>query len=345
MARTPKPWFRKARNCWYVNIEGTRYNLGPDKDDAARQFHTLMADPAKRASHHPAPAVEQRDSLSVLAVLDFYLAWCQKNREPGTFEWAKRHVVSFLKTLASPKPQDMPYADLRPYHLLDWVDSHPGWGDNSRRGGIAAVQRAFRWAKRVGRIDSNPIADVDKPAAKRRETFLTQIQFDTLIAHFKPESRFRLLLEWMWHTGARPQEVVKIQTRHVHLAAKKVELPASEAKGKRRVRVILMNDAAVSIVQKTMKAKPDDFVFRCRNGKPWTKGSIVCRFFRLKERTGLAVCATMIRHGFCQRMLEAGHDHLTVAALLGHANGQMVSKVYSHISSNEGHLRKVIDGQ
>ena len=43
MARAPKPWFREDRQSYFVTIDGVRHNLGPDKAEADRQFHLLMA--------------------------------------------------------------------------------------------------------------------------------------------------------------------------------------------------------------------------------------------------------------------------------------------------------------
>ena len=42
MSRPPKPWYWNARDSWFVTINGTRHNLGPDKEDAEDQFHQLM---------------------------------------------------------------------------------------------------------------------------------------------------------------------------------------------------------------------------------------------------------------------------------------------------------------
>ena len=30
----PKPWFRKSRGFWMVQIAGVQHNLGPDKEQA-----------------------------------------------------------------------------------------------------------------------------------------------------------------------------------------------------------------------------------------------------------------------------------------------------------------------
>ena len=43
MARSPKPWFRKDRQAYFVTINGTRHNLGSVKKEADRRFHELMA--------------------------------------------------------------------------------------------------------------------------------------------------------------------------------------------------------------------------------------------------------------------------------------------------------------
>ena len=42
MAHFPKPFFKKARGIWYVEINRKQVNLGPDKDEAFRQYHQLM---------------------------------------------------------------------------------------------------------------------------------------------------------------------------------------------------------------------------------------------------------------------------------------------------------------
>lgn len=48
------------------------------------------------------------------------------------------------------------------------------------------------------------------------------------------------------------------------------------------------------------------------------------------------------RHSFATRMLESGMDALTVSALLGHADGAMLAKVYSHLSKNGAYLRDAV---
>ena len=63
------------------------------------------------------------------------------------------------------------------------------------------------------------------------------------------------------------------------------------------------------------------------------------RFARLKARLGARFNAYSIRHSFCQRLLEAGVDHTTVAALMGHSDAVMVSRTYSHMDQAKDFLR------
>lgn len=48
------------------------------------------------------------------------------------------------------------------------------------------------------------------------------------------------------------------------------------------------------------------------------------------------------RHGFATRKLIQGHDHLTVAAIMGHRDGSMLAKVYSHVDKDTEHLKRAL---
>ena len=70
-----------------------------------------------------------------------------------------------------------------------------------------------------------------------------------------------------------------------------------------------------------------------------------CRFCRLKKHTGVKHFAYAFRHGFATRKLVEGNDHLIVSELLGHADGSMLAKVYSHLSQHDEYLREALEGE
>jgi integrase len=77
--------------------------------------------------------------------------------------------------------------------------------------------------------------------------------------------------------------------------------------------------------------------------KPWPKDGIVLRFRRLRESVGLTdVTAYSYRHTYATDALQAGVSLPTVAALLGHVNPTMVSRVYGHLEKRSDHLSDAV---
>jgi integrase/recombinase XerC len=278
-------------------------------------------------------------SLTISGLVSKYLAWCVKHRSPRTVEWYSGHLHGFLEHIDG----ELPAASLKPFHVVEWVDSHETWGDNYRRGAITAVQRACNWAEELGYLESSPIKKIKKPTAKRREEHMTAEDFQAVLRLLRHNDPFRDLFVFVWHSGCRPQEVRHIEPRHVDLERERIVFPAEESKGKRSKRVIYMQGAALIIVTRLMKQRKDDGkLFRNSRGKSWTKFAICNRFHRLSEKMGKRLFLYAARHGFAQRKLVAGHDHLTVACLLGHTDGSMLAKVYSHLDQDSDHLKRAL---
>ena len=231
MARTARPWYRAERDEWRVIVRGVDHCLGnhPEGFPPPRKqrgkwnapppvldaFHKLMADP--EAPPPPRPTI-----LTVASVFERFLAWCQLNRSPRTYEWSRNHIQRFCDHLKAQSlfPAKMPASDLAPIHVTEWVDANrkkrPGrraWGPNHCRGAITAVQRAFRWAEQQGLLTRSPIRHIEKPAPKRREQVLTQGEFEALLAGVR-DVAFRDVLEFCWETGCRVQELRLLDASH-----------------------------------------------------------------------------------------------------------------------------------
>ena len=250
----------------------------------------------------------------------------------GTYRWYKDRLQNFARSVPS-----LTVNQLKPFHIQQWVDTHPNWSDGHRRGCIIAVQRAFRWAENLGYIEKTPIRQIEKPTAGKRERIVTEDEYSTIRAATKDEE-FRDLVTSAWETGARPQELVRVESRHVDLANSRWILPPQEAKMKRRPRLVYLTDPALEITKRLMQEHPDGPIFRNCAGKPWNRFSVSCRFGRLSKTVGAKLCLYNFRHSFANRLLKSGVDALTVAILLGHADVSMLGKVYQHLSHSPGHL-------
>lgn len=278
MARTPKPWFREDRQAYFVTIGGVRHNLGPEKKEADRRFHELMSRADAAPSQPPAPSPSGTAPLTVGEVFEKFLDWCQKHRSARTYEWARGHIQGFCDHLRTART--LPAADLRPFHVVEWVDGKPTWGANQKRGAIVAVTRPFNWAAKLGYLAVSPVRGVEKPAPTKRDSRMTAADFATLLSHVKDEP-FRDLLTFAYEAGCRPQEARLIEARHLNPDQSRVEIPPQEAKGKRRWRVIYLSEAAAAIVKRLSERHPTGPLFRNVDGNPWQAQAIVCRFQRL----------------------------------------------------------------
>ena len=197
MARAPKPWFRKDRKAWFVTIDGKRHNLGPDRKAAFQQFHELMSRPKKRAV----------DSRSVAAVIDAFLEWTLKHRAERTYDWYRIRCQWFLD--ANPS---LAVDEFQPYHVQNWIDSHPQWSDGHRRGCIIAIQRPFRWAQKMGYLERNPVQHLEKPQGGRRDQCISDAEYRVIMEHIS-DSAFSELLQVAWECGPRPQELLRVECK------------------------------------------------------------------------------------------------------------------------------------
>jgi integrase len=164
---------------------------------------------------------------------------------------------------------------------VDGLTCSPG----HRRGIIIACQRPFRWAYKLGRIDRFPLGGVEKPPAGKREVVLSDAEFKAILS-FVQDSEFEDLLTVSRESGCRPQESLRVEARHVDVANSRWVFPASEAKGKKRIRVVYLTDNALQITKRLMLKHPIGPLFRNAAGDPFCACSINCCFCRIQIRMG-----------------------------------------------------------
>lgn len=331
--RYPQPFWRSGCNCWHVQIGKKQVRLDPDRDEAFRMYHAMMQQPGS------AQATAIRPDPPVVEILDTFLDWAEKNSTPRTFEWRKDNLQTFADSI----PRGLTVSQLKPFHVTKEMHAHPTWGPDTQGNFARCVQRAFRWAKQQGLIDANPIEHVEKPKAEQREAFLTQAECDALLASF-PDQTFRGVLITVWECGCRPQELFRVEARHVDPAGKRWVFPTKEAKGKKKPRVVYLSDTAWEITARLMAVHPTGPLFRNAAGEPWDKETAGRRFARKRKQLGKRHSLYSLRHSFCRRMLLSGMDVLTVSILMGHTSPAMIMKHYQHLQKNPEFLRSVLNG-
>jgi integrase len=333
MPHFPKPFFRPKKNRWYVQLDGKHVNLGPDKDAAFRRYYELMAE-----RKQPVPVVATPADPALVSVLDAFLDWCQRHREKRTYETYKERIQQFTSSLADTR---MLARDLRPYHLQQWVDAHPDWNSGMKRGRLQSVQRALNWAVKQGILDKSPVGFMEKPPPGKRENVIDFATYQRM-RDLTATQEFRDLIDVCWETGCRPQEIWRVEKRHLDVPRKRWVFPIQESKGKRKIRIVYLTDLALGICQRLALKHPSGSLFRNSDGVPWTRFAVSLVFGRMVKHLGKKYALVDFRHTFVQRSLKASVDPVTLSFLLGHADTSMLAKTYAHLDQDVAHLREAL---
>ena len=344
--RRPKPYYKKSHHAWYVNLNKRPVRLASEEEGeeaAYIQYDKLMA------GQQPI-----RDNAPVVAILERFLEHHQTKSAASTYQFYRNALDSFAHYIG-PK---LRLADLKPFHVYDWIDhSHQTakqatpkgtvdtgkpTSDNYRRNLIRAVKAAFRWAERREHIDRSPIRFVELPTARSRDVYLMPEQWDKLVAKIAESRDGGCLLDVvtvMNETGCRPQEVRRVEARHFKREDRCWEFPIAESKGKKDKRVVLLTDKAFEICQRLALKHPDGPLFHTSAGKPWTRRALSFRLYCLSKKLDFEVCPYAIRHTFATDAIVRGVDLQTIATLMGHVDLGMLSRIYQHIKRRSDHLR------
>ena len=272
MPHFPKPFYKKARSLWYIQIDGKQINLGPNEADAFQQYHKLMSQ----------PLTSQVSPESLVMIIDAFLEWSKKNRAPDTYEWYRHRLQRFVTFYP-----EMRVSTLKPHHVEQWVDQYD-IAKTTRRNYFQCIKRCLTWAKRQGHIDSNPLETLEVPGAERKEVCVPPDEFERMLDYVH-DDHFRDLLITTYQTGCRPQESLRVMAGYVDLQNARWVFPTSKSKGKKSPRIIYLNETALAITRRLLAAHPVGELFRNSLGRAWTINGANCCFLRMQQRMGKAI--------------------------------------------------------
>jgi integrase len=321
MARSPKPWLRKATGNWYVWYRGKQVNLGPDKAKAISTWHRISL-------RRPTGA------CTIEQLVKRYWRWLKNERSPETVSRRKPILRSFLTSLTAGE-RKRPATELTPSMVQDWADA---WPNPTTRGDrIGLIKTIYNWAIDFGLLEVSPIARLKRPSAVIRQEFIRPDLWPQVLS-LSTDEPFRDWLTVTLSSGARVTEMFKFTAPHFDGA--KFTLPIVDSKGRRKSRVVHVPEDSLPIVQRLVQENPAGALFRNRRGKPWNRNSIRCRFRRLKRLLQMpSLTATMLRHSYAHWRLTLGQDSLTVSKLLGHVDTTMLARRYGHVEQNPEFMR------
>lgn len=338
MPRRSEPWKRGGRGPWLTKLGGRLVPLAPEsatKGEAARILRALLVERDRGRTIRPV--------VHVVDLATAFLADCRGRVDRG--EMAPETLTHYAANLRFFVPDlgGMDASEIRPHHVGGFLAAHPTWNATTRAGVITTIKRVFRWAKRTGLIDLNPLADLEKPRARRREAIPTPEGARAALDGCTTEP-FRDFL-WVLHeTGCRPGEARRIEAKDLDLDHGHWRRPGKTTRRTGVLRTVHLTPALTERLRVLAGRWPDGPVLRNTRGNPWTQSGINCAMRRLRARIGAGGELTPygMRHLFVTDALASNVPIATVAELVGHRSTAMISRYYSHLSERAEHLKEAL---
>lgn len=274
-----------------------------------------------------------RDELGLSeASLDAY------GRDLAQFQaWSKGQELDGLDSLNS--------GHLRAYAA---TRHRQGLSPRSIQRQLSALRRFFKFLRREGRIDGDPVEGVRAPRIRRR--LPRPLDVDQVLALLSiPDegdlaTRDRAMLELFYTSGLRVSELAQLSWERLdpHEALVRVM-----GKGRKERLVPVGRPALEALEQwrRTQAGLPKtelDRIFTSLKGKALGVRAIQKRVAYWSDRQGLdqRVHPHQLRHSFASHILESSGDLRAVQELLGHAN-LSTTQIYTHLDFQ--HLARVYD--
>jgi integrase len=251
---------------------------------------------------------------------------------------AAKHVLPVLG--------DIEVATLTPEVLRAWLigmakGSKPVADEDEARGRRATANRtwavlraALNHAYREGKIEIDRWRRVTplKNANAARLRFLTVAEAQRLVNACNPE--FKPLVQVALSTGCRLGELCRLQVSDFNPDNGSIHVRRSKS-GKDR-HVILTDEGRDLFAELTAGRPGDELILHHADGSAWGPGHQQRPMKEAVARARISPPITFhgLRHSYASLAVMAGTPLMVVAKALGHADLQMVSRHYAHLSES-----------
>jgi integrase/recombinase XerD len=213
----------------------------------------------------------------------------------------------------------------------------------SQRRLMATLRRCYRWLLDQGRLQRDPLLNIDKPATTQRfPKTLSEKQVEDLLGAPDVQTplglRDRAMLELLYATGLRVSELVGIRLFELSLNDNVVRVMGKGSKE----RLVPLGEVAADWLRRyiagarneLLKQRVSDAIFITVRGAGMTRQM----FWNLVKKYALQVgipqeriSPHVLRHAFATHLLNHGADLRVVQLLLGHADIS-TTQVYTHVA-------------
>jgi len=276
-----------------------------------------------------------------------YLQGCSKK----TTKWHVDAVRSFLRGPDSP----IDLEHITRAHLQNWIVYERNIKKMAPKtivGRMDSLSLFFDWAVAEKLIQENLLKEFPRPKIpKSIRPYLSTEKANDLI-QFTRNFPFQTKLEGVRAlaivctfigTGIRRQELLNLELRDVDLEKRTVFVRSGKGA---KDRIVTFKYELISPFEAYLKARnamprisPYFFVSLHRDMRMSVK-ALTRLFKKLKDASGIAFSAHILRHTFATLMLEGGCDVFSIKEMMGHSN---IQTTCGYLRAVVGHLQEQIN--
>lgn len=271
----------------------------------------------------------------------------ERNNSPLTVEAYAKDLSEFQAFIESLNPEcswgSVESADVREWiiYLLD--DQKLSESSVNRK--VSALRTYYRYLRRMGWVNINPMERVVPPKKKRPlPSFVREKEMDRLFEITAEDKSFvgvrdRLILMMFYETGVRRAELLGMTDSCVDMIARQIKVT-----GKRnKQRIIPFGDELFKEIGEYVEIRNANFgkttflsLFVSEKGDPMTPSQVtkVVKENLSKVTTVGKKSPHVLRHSFATAMLNNKADLTSIQKLLGHES-VATTEIYTHVSFEE----------
>ena len=227
---------------------------------------------------------------------------------------------------------------------LAFLHTRPGGIKSaSQRRLMATLRRCYRWLLDQGRLQVDPLLNIDKPGTIQRfPKTLSEKQVEDLLGAPAVNTplglRDRAMFELLYATGLRVSELVGVRLFEISLNDNVVRVMGKGSKE----RLVPLGQIAAKWLQRyiaeargeLLGQRVSDAVFVTTRGAGMTRQMFWNLVKKYALKAGIApgrISPHVLRHAFATHLLNHGADLRVVQLLLGHADIS-TTQVYTHVA-------------
>lgn len=271
----------------------------------------------------------------------------ERNYSPATVESYAKDLSAFQEFLEEQNP-DISWTAVQADDMREWVifmmdEQKLSSASVNRK--LSAMRTFYKYLRRVGRVNVNPMEKVVAPKKKRPlPYYVRESEMDRLLELTSEDRSFkgirdRLILMMFYETGIRRAELLGMTDASVDLSARQLKVT-----GKRnKQRIIPFGEELEKEIRAYQAVRDEAF---CTHAFPTlfvTEKGMAMNESQVAKvvKDGLSMVTTIkkksphvLRHSFATAMLNNHADLTSIQKLLGHES-VATTGIYTHVSFEE----------